>query len=53
MRKMLTTADCQTAGYRSPEVTVTEIYAEGVLCASAVGSNLSVQTWDVEEDISW
>ena len=52
MRKMLTTADCQTVGYRSPEVTVTEIYAEGVLCASKVGSTLSVEAWE-DEDFSW
>ena len=52
-KKLLTTADCNNVSYRSPEVSVTEIFAEGVLCASQVGSKLSVKEWDVEEDFSW
>lgn len=32
--------------YKSPEVSVAEISAEGVLCASTVGSTLSVEEWE-------
>ena len=51
-KKLLTTADCNNVSYRSPEVSVTEIFAEGVLCASKVGSELSVEAWE-DGDFSW
>ena len=46
-KKLLTTADCNNVSYRSPEVSVTEIFAEGVLCASA-----KFKDWENEEDNS-
>ena len=42
-----------TFNYESPEVTVTEIVAEGVLCASTVGSDLSVEKWEEDDPFSW
>lgn len=32
--------------YESPEIIVVETYAEGVLCASKVGSDLTVDPWE-------
>ena len=49
-KKLLTTADCNNVSYRSPEVSVTEIFAEGVLCASA--KSASFETWN-EEELQW
>ncbi len=47
-KKLLTTADCNNVSYRSPEVSVTEIFAEGVLCASSK----SFEQWDEKDDSS-
>jgi hypothetical protein len=49
-KKLLTTADCNNVSYRSPEVSVTEIFAEGVLCASE--RNASFEEWK-EETLTW
>ena len=49
-KKLLTTADCNNVSYRSPEVSVTEIFAEGVLCASA--KSASFDEW-IEKDLEW
>lgn len=46
MNKTLTTADRLTGSYRSPEVSVTEITNEGVLCVSKVDGKLSVDAWE-------
>lgn len=32
--------------YKSPEVTMLDTYAEGVLCGSGVGSDLTVDPWE-------
>ena len=48
MNKTLTTADRLTGSYRSPEVSVTEITNEGVLCVSS----LKHEGW-IEEDLNW
>ena len=56
MNKILMNAANSTLGggsYESPEVKVTEIHSEGVLCASTVGSELSVETWGEDESFSW
>ena len=55
MNKTLTTAALPTLGassYVSPEVAVTEIHTEGVLCASKVGSTLSIDDWK-DGEFSW
>ena len=38
--------------YLSPRTTVTEISAEGVLCASKLNGRLSVETWETG-DFEW
>ena len=48
-KKLLTTADCNNVSYRSPEVSVTEIFAEGVLCVSG----RSLESWDEADKFSW
>ena len=48
MNRKLTTADRQTVSYRSPEVIVTEIKNEGVLCVSSPGN----EGW-TEETPDW
>ena len=56
MNKTLTTAATLTLGarsYESPAVNVVEIFSEGVMCASTVGSELSVETWGEDESFSW
>ena len=45
-KKLLTTADCNNVSYRSPEVSVTEIFAEGVLCASG-----DHEGWEYDDDL--
>ena len=55
MNKTLTTAALPTLGassYVSPEAKVTEIHTEGVLCASQVGSTLSIDDWE-NGSFSW
>ena len=49
-KKLLTTADCNNVSYRSPEVSVTEIFAEGVLCSSTPEATL--QEWE-NGTINW
>lgn len=39
--------------YESPEIIVVETYAEGVLCASKVGSDLTVDPWKGDGDFDW
>jgi hypothetical protein len=46
-KKFLTEAVCKIDSYRSPEVSVTEIFSEGVLCASG-----GVETWEEENNSS-
>lgn len=38
-----------TSSYRSPEVTVAEIYAEGVLCVS----NGTIEGWKEADSFTW
>ena len=55
MNKNLLTAATPTLGvrsYESPTVSVVEVISEGVLCASSVGSNLSVDEWQ-DGEFSW
>ena len=55
MNKTLTTAATLSLGvssYKSPAVSVVEVISEGVLCASNVGSNLSVDEWQ-DGEFSW
>ena len=55
MNKELTTAATLSLGvrsYESPAVSVVEVLSEGVLCASNVGSNLSVDEWQ-DGEFSW
>ena len=55
MNKILKPAANSSLGVRSyetPAVTVVEVLSEGVLCASAVGSNLSVDEWE-DGEFSW
>ena len=49
MNKTLTTTADRNVSYRSPEVSVTEIRNEGVLCASTIYGKLSVETWETGE----
>ena len=54
MNKTLTTAANLTLGvssYVSPEVAVTEIHTEGVLCMS--DRSASFETWGEETDLPW
>ena len=48
MNKTLTTTADRNVSYRSPEVSVTEITNEGVLCVSS----LKHEGW-IEEDLNW
>lgn len=43
----------RTGSYESPTISVVEIYSEGVLCGSSVGSEFSVEEWENDEDFSW
>ena len=47
--KKLTMADRFNGGYESPEVKVTEIYAEGVLCVSQG----SIEEWKEGNSFTW
>ena len=38
--------------YESPALNVVEVHSEGVLCASNVGSQLSVDEWQ-DGEFSW
>ena len=38
-----------SGSYRSPEVTVAEIYSEGVLCVS----NGTIEGWDEADSFTW
>ena len=54
MNKITLTAAGSTLGtssYVSPEAKVTEIYSEGVLCASDANSKLSVEPWENGESV--
>ena len=48
-KKTLTTADRFNGGYVSPEVTVGEIYAEGVLCVSQG----TIEEWKDGNSFTW
>lgn len=39
--------------YQKPEVLVTDLYLEGVLCQSPVASSCSIETWEVDETFTW
>ena len=55
MNKILKPAADSTLGarsYETPAVNVVEVISEGVLCASSVGSNLSVDEWQ-DGEFSW
>ena len=38
--------------YQKPEVLVTDLYLEGVLCQSPVASSCSIESWE-EEKFTW
>ena len=55
MNKIFLTAaesSLRFSDYESPEALVTEVYSEGVLCASTAGATLSVDNWENGE-FSW
>lgn len=54
-KKSIITASLPLGGgsYESPEVKVVEVHSEGVLCASTVGSDLSVEKWEEDDPFSW
>ena len=39
--------------YQKPEVLVTDLYLEGVLCQSLVAPSNSIETWQVDETFTW
>lgn len=44
----MTTAEStlRSSSYASPETSVSEMHSEGVLCASSIGTTLSVEDWE-------
>ena len=46
-------APLAAGSYESPKTEVVEIHSEGVLCASTVGSDLSVEKWEEDDSFSW
>ena len=46
-------AALSTSSYVAPKSEMLGVTVEGMLCASAVGSNLSVKEWEVDNTFSW